>query len=258
VVRRLRVLVGRPLTAPAVLLAFATVTVAPFLLSHLTGYNQNPRYLAPALPGMAVVAGLGLARGPVPLAAGGALIAVQALWLAAAAVAPAVAIGPGSELRELSWRENRVCDLSPLLAAAPAHGIPRVMGFGGNDAVNHVQIELVFTRAGRFSFVRPFDNPGAAEPDWAQRIDEAAGFDLVLVTDPVPPLVPARRRAVPPRNLHALGYVARLDADARFRRLDLAGNDCPMAAFATVPAPEQGRPVLSAGGISLRAINVAP
>jgi hypothetical protein len=213
---------GGGVRAPLVALALAVLVAGPVAGGHLLGSNQNPRFMAPAMPAL----GVGLAA-LLALASSRALAVLVALLLLAQAAAVAAFIrdpadwagpAPLRGLSALSGRYNPMCRYDPIRERLDAAGAraPRLGFFGTELGFNHVQIAWAWHRAGRSIEAVPLHE---GLRDWPAMLDRAAGLDAVLVLDSER----VRRREREPfrtpdeRDPDTSGALAALAGDARFR-----------------------------------------
>nr|WP_321983614.1 glycosyltransferase family 39 protein [uncultured Lichenicoccus sp.] len=152
------------------------------VLPHIFGNNQNTRLLVGALPVLALFLAAG--SGPRLGLAMGTVAAVQAvLMLGLIVTGPYQADGgnelTGTTLLTNSWRDNVICDFSqPIRAARARAERPVVRFYGITAAINHVQIQAAFVRAGVLADVASIDM-SRRDPAGPAR----AGADLVMVLD---------------------------------------------------------------------------
>ena len=152
------------------------------VLPHIVGHNQNARYLLGALPVLALFLAAG--AGPLLGLAMAGVAAVQAtVMLGMIATGPYVADGldtvTGTTLLTNSWRLNPTCDFSaPIRAVSGLAARPVVRFYGITGAINHVQIQAAFLRAGILADVASID---LSRPDHAD--PTRPGADLVMVLD---------------------------------------------------------------------------
>ncbi len=152
------------------------------MLPHILGHNQNARFLVAALPVLALFLAAG--SGPMLGLAMACVAAVQAtVMLGLILSGPYQADGSdtvtGTTLLTNSWRDNPTCDFSASIRAVrPLSGRPVVRFYGITGAINHLQIQAAFLRAGMLADVVAVDT---LQPDHAD--PARPGADLVMVLE---------------------------------------------------------------------------
>ncbi|WP_428376047.1 ArnT family glycosyltransferase [Lichenicoccus sp.] len=152
------------------------------MLPHIFGHNQNARFLVAALPVLALFLAAG--SGPMLGLAMSSVAAVQALVMLGLILSgPYQADGSdtvtGTTLLTNSFRLNPTCDFSgPIRAVRPLSVRPVVRFYGITGAINHLQIQAAFLRAGVLADVVAIDT---LRPDYAD--PARSGADLVMVLD---------------------------------------------------------------------------
>lgn len=156
------------------------------VLPHIFGHNQNPRYLLGMLPVLAIFLASGC-RTQNGIAMAGAAT-VQALVMLFVLFAPSRADTSrqvvGLNMASVSWRPDPTCDWSSVVRVVAARSQrPTVRFFGITDAINHVQIQLAFLRAGVLADVIPVN---LSKPEDATVVSLRPDAILILDSDRLP------------------------------------------------------------------------